>query len=183
MRDNPLHLAAFGADATHREAALSRFFLPVLRSIALKGRILGAVRGTALIGVCAMTRPGRCQPSLVEKLRIIPSIVRGNSSRTLRAVLSWTGSWARHDPPAAHWHLGPVAVDREAQGRGIGGTLLAAFCSAMDAEGALAYLETDKRENVGFYLKHGFVVTGEEPVLDVPNWYMERRPNGAASRN
>lgn len=181
MRDNPLHVAAFGSDPAHREIALSRFFLPVLRGIAGKGRILCACRGEALVGVCAMTPPGRCQPTLLEKLRIIPALVMGNRPHTLGAVLQWTGSWARNDPDASHWHLGPVAVDRDLQGQGVGRILLASFVRAMDEAGGLAYLETDKRENVPFYEKHGFVVTGREPVLAVPNWYMERRAGSGTS--
>jgi hypothetical protein len=53
----------------------------------------------------------------------------------------------------------------------------------MDDAGALSYLETDKRENVPFYEQNGLVVTGEEPVLGVPNWYMERRSVRAASKS
>jgi hypothetical protein len=33
-----------------------------------------------------------------------------------------------------------------------------------------------------FYEQNGFVVTGEEPVLGVPNRYMERRSVRAASK-
>jgi ribosomal protein S18 acetylase RimI-like enzyme len=183
MRDNPLHVAVFGADPSHREAALIRFLRPVVRQIAMKGRVLGAFRDATLVGVCAMTLPGRCRATPMEKMRITPAVVMGNPPRVLRSVLSWTSAWAKRDPAEAHWHLGPVAVDRDAQRRGIGGLMLAELCRAIDSDAAcrLTYLETDKRENVTFYEKHGFAVTGREELLGVANWYMERRRGVAAS--
>jgi hypothetical protein len=45
----------------------------------------------------------------------------------------------------------------------------------MDDRRALAYLETDKRENVGFYRKFGFTVVAGAEVMGVPNWFMHRR--------
>ena len=54
--------------------------------------------------------------------------------------------------------------------------LMRAFCERMDAAHENAYLETDKPENVRFYERFGFEVVGEQDVLDVPNWFMLRRP-------
>jgi predicted N-acetyltransferase YhbS len=71
--------------------------------------------------------------------------------------------------------LGPVAVDANLRGKGIGGELVADFCARVDAAGLIAYLETDKKENVAFYEKFGFVVTTKSSVLGVPNWFMTRR--------
>jgi predicted N-acetyltransferase YhbS len=71
--------------------------------------------------------------------------------------------------------LGPVAVDAHLQGKGIGSTLMQAFCERMDALGEDAYLETDKQINVRFYERFGFEVAGVEEVLGVPNWFMTRR--------
>jgi hypothetical protein len=53
--------------------------------------------------------------------------------------------------------------------------LVADFCARVDAAGSIAYLETDKKENVPFYEKFGFVVTTESSVLGVPNWFMTRK--------
>lgn len=59
--------------------------------------------------------------------------------------------------------------------------MMRSFCRRMDAEGTAAYLETDKEENVGFYERYGFVVTGRDFVLGQPNWYMARpRPSTPA---
>jgi predicted N-acetyltransferase YhbS len=70
--------------------------------------------------------------------------------------------------------VGPVGVERDRQGQGIGGALLSAACARLDAAGAAAYLETDKAVNVAFYRRFGFETTGEAEVLGLPNWFMTR---------
>jgi hypothetical protein len=57
--------------------------------------------------------------------------------------------------------------------------MLQTFCAIADDFRSLSYLETDKRENVRFYQKFGFMVMGEAEVLGVANWFMSR-PVGAA---
>jgi hypothetical protein len=46
----------------------------------------------------------------------------------------------------------------------------------MDRYGAHSYLETDKSENVRFYQKFEFEVISQASVLEVPNWFMLRKP-------
>jgi ribosomal protein S18 acetylase RimI-like enzyme len=174
MRDNPLHRQVFGADPERREAALRQLFTVLLMQYQAKGIVLGAFSPATLVGVCAMVHPGRCQPSLREKLALLGAVARGNRPATIVAALRWTSGWARQDPSASHWHLGPVGVERERQGQGIGTALLAAFGERMDANRAVAYLETDKQINVPFYERFGFKVRAEATVLGVPNWFMLR---------
>jgi ribosomal protein S18 acetylase RimI-like enzyme len=176
MCHNPANVRAFGIpDALYRSRALARFFVPVLQGLYRRGVILGAFRDATLVGVCGMARPGLCQPTALEKLRVVPAIVFGNPVGTPLRVLRWVGDWARRDPAEPHWHLGPVAVDSNLQGQGIGSTMLAGFCARMDDYGTQSYLETDKFENVRFYQKFGFTVIAEAEVLGVPTWFMSRR--------
>jgi hypothetical protein len=49
----------------------------------------------------------------------------------------------------------------------------------LDAAGQLSYLETDKRENVTFYERHGYALVGEAEIIGVPNWFMLRDPGSA----
>ena len=98
-----------------------------------------------------MARPGFCQPATIEKTRVFPAAVIGNPIPTPFRILSWVGEWARRDPSVPHWHLGPVAVEPDLQGCGIGTAMLHAFCAIVDSTGANAYLETDKSENVRLY--------------------------------
>ena len=175
MCQNPANVRAFGiADPERRRSTLQRFFLPVLRRLCSQGVVLGAFSKPALVGVCAMARPGLCQPALWEKLKALPAVVLHSPLGTAMRVLHWTSAWASRDPIAPHWHLGPVAVAPELQGRGIGRTMLEEVCARLDGCCMLSYLETDKRENVSFYQKFGFVVTGEADVLGIRNWFMSR---------
>jgi GNAT superfamily N-acetyltransferase len=174
MRDNPVNVQAFGGEADHRVRAMTRFFEAVLRGLDRRGTILGALRGGAIIGVCGMAPPGRCQPPLGEKLSVLPAIVLGNAVAVPLRVMRWVGEWSRRDPAHAHWHLGPVAVEPSLQGQGIGGAMVAEFCRRVDDSDAASYLETDKLENVRFYERFGYRVVAEAPVLGVANWFMMR---------
>ena len=175
MRDNPIHVQIFGiADEDRRRRALERLFRPILLGLYERGLIYGAYRDGALMGICGMARPGSCQLTALEKLRVLPGVVFGNPLRAALRLRKWTVAWAHRDPTEPHWHLGPVAVEPSLQHHGIGTALLTAFCSHVDACGAIAYLETDRQKNVYFYQKFGFVVTGQANVLGVHNWFMSR---------
>jgi hypothetical protein len=129
MRDNPLHIQAFGPQAEHRRRGLARFFEPVLHRAFNRGSVFGLVNDDVLVGVYVETPPGSCKLGVVEKLKIFPSIYFCNSLTTSVRVLNWTGEWSRRDPAEPHWNFGPVAVDASLQGRGIGSTMLSDFCS------------------------------------------------------
>jgi ribosomal protein S18 acetylase RimI-like enzyme len=174
MRDNPIHERAFGEDPGRRETALTRLFAGELASHVVKGMILGAFSDGALVGVCSMVPPGRCQLSRFEKLRMIPALVAAGGLGPALRTLSWAGAWAKHDLGEPHWHLGPVGVERPLQGKGVGGTLLRAFCAQMDDARATAYLETDKPQNVSIYEHFGFRTVAEDQVLGITNWFMVR---------
>jgi len=176
MRDNPVHIAVWGTNPDHRQRAVARFFRPVLRGLFLRGEILGAFRDDALAGVCGMAPPGGCQPTVRDKLSVLPNLLFGNGPGVPLRVLRWTSEWSRRDPSEPHWHLGPVAVDVYLQGHGVGSQLLAAFCVHVDEPRSVAYLETDKPENVHFYEKFGFVIVDKAMVLGTPNWFMRRAP-------
>jgi GNAT superfamily N-acetyltransferase len=182
MCDNPANVRAFRISAKERRArALERFFYPVLGGLHHRGLIYGAFREGSLVGVCGMARPTFCQPTGLEKLGMIPSVVLGNPASTILRLMTWAGEWARRDLAEPHWHLGPVAVDPQFRGQGIGTAMLTAFCSRMDDLSMLSYLETDKCENVRFYRRLGFDLVAEADVLGVPNWFMSRPAGAAAS--
>ena len=151
MRDNPIHERVFGADPDHREAALRRLFTALLAQDQRKGALLGAFSSDTLVGVCAMVPPGRCQPVLRERMTLLGALTRDNSPGSVLAAMQWSSCWARQDLPAPHWHLGPVGVERELQGQGIGTALLTGVADLIDSHHGLAYLETDKSVNLPFY--------------------------------
>src|SRR5262245_45352893 len=103
MSDNPLHMRVFGDDSARREAALRHLFTTVLTQYQPKGSVLGAFREDTLVGVCAMVKPARCQPSSREKLALLGAMTRGRAWRAVPGALRWTSSWASRDPAAPHW--------------------------------------------------------------------------------
>ncbi len=186
MRDNPLHVSAFGESLAFRESALAGVFRAfVAIEVATKGQVLGAFKDKTLVGVCGMMRPGCCQLLPSERMALLPKLLWNCGFRGTGRLLSQFGNWSKHDPHEPHWHLGPVGIERELQGQGIGSLLLREFCRLVDSEKMTAWLETDKEVNVSFYRKHGFEVVGEDIVNGVRNWFMARkaRPLGTAQQS
>jgi GNAT superfamily N-acetyltransferase len=178
MRDNPLHVAAFGADPERRRRRLVRFFRAFFRVMRTQTPLAAHDAGT-LVGVTGIAPPGTCQPGILDELRLLPAVLTMGPATSAR-IMRWVAAWAAHDPTEPHSHLGPLAVDAHLQGRGIGTRILAEYCARLDRAGELAYLETDKPVNVRIYERHGFRVVGEERVIGVPNWFMRREPGAVA---
>jgi GNAT superfamily N-acetyltransferase len=83
-------------------------------------------------------------------------------------------------PREAHWYLPQIGVEPNAQGKGHGTELMRHALARCDQEGALAYLEASKAQNVPFYQRHGFEVMGEIQVGAAPPVTpMLRRPRRA----
>jgi ribosomal protein S18 acetylase RimI-like enzyme len=174
MRDNPLHVAAYGPSPERREAVHLRLMTAFFRT-AGHNEPLGVWRDGTLVACTGALSEGACRPSPAQAIRLAPTLAR-LGPRTAARIGTWLSAWRHHDPAEPHVHLGPLAVDRGLQGQGIGSILLAEHARRLDAAGALGYLETDKPENVRFYERQGYRVVAEAPVLGVPCWFMRREP-------
>ena len=177
MRDNPLHVAAFGDDPGIRQQRFRTLVSAAFTLRDLSHTLVARRQDGAIVGVCGMIPPGECQTDFRARLAFVPALLRIGPSSGGR-VMRWMGIWGKHDPEGRHWHLGPLAVDAHLQGRGVGGRLMQVFCAQMDAAREDAYLETDKPINVRFYERFGFRVIGEEKVLGVANYFMHRTARG-----
>jgi GNAT superfamily N-acetyltransferase len=175
MRDNPIHVAAFGPDPDRRVARLERLFRALLAVLPEPPRV--ALRAGFVVGVCGATPPGACQLPPAALARVAAAVSRSGVGTLARAA-RWLEAWGARDPAAPHWHVGPVAVEGGLQGLGIGTRLLADLTAALDAAGDDAWLETDKPENVVFYRRAGFAVHAEAEVLGVRCWFLARPPGG-----
>jgi ribosomal protein S18 acetylase RimI-like enzyme len=181
MRDNPLHVAAYGDDPQRRLRCHTALMRGLFRVVGTQQPIC-AVRDGTLVGVTGVAPVGTCQPTPLQRLRLFPNLI-ALGPRTAARVGQWLSAWAERDPDQPHVHLGPLAVDVHLQGQGIGSLVMDEHIRRLDAAGEVGYLETDKRENVRFYERFAFAVVDEAPVLGVPNWFMLRQPRAAAARN
>lgn len=77
-----------------------------------------------------------------------------------------------------HWYLISVGIRPEQQGQGLGTALLEVGTAQADAAGLPCYLETGTDENVAFYSKRGFEVTGQTEVQGFTVTAMVRPPSG-----
>jgi ribosomal protein S18 acetylase RimI-like enzyme len=174
MRDNPLHVELFGPDPerrVRRQARLMRAFFAHTPT----NEPLGVWQDGRLVACTGVLLDGGCRPAARESLAMAPAIASLGPVCAAR-MAAWLRVWREHDPDEPHAHLGPFAVDRHLQGRGIGTVLLAEHCRRLDATGTVGYLETDKSENVHFYERGGYRVIGEAPTLGVTAWFMRRPP-------
>lgn len=176
MRDNPLHVKAFGVDPDRREQRLRRFFVPLLAHVHSHGALLGACMHGELVGVLGMMKPGRCRPASREILCMAGTIIVSNPLPGAWRIHRWLSAWTRNDPHQPHAHLGPFAVLPAWRRQGVGRELMVRCCQHIDARREVAWLETDLAINVAFYETLGFVVVRREHVLGVPNWFMRREP-------
>ena len=136
---------------------------------------IGALLGKHVVGVCGMRAPGECIGATTsDEMRVPPDTI-GEPGDVSRGLYVWA-LLCNRDLDERHWHLGPVAVEPMLQGVGIGGRMLSAFGDQMDERGEVAWLETDKPENVVFYRRAGFDVVEELTEHGLTNWWMRRDP-------
>ena len=175
MADNPLHVAAYGPVAHIRIVRHRRLVERSVRPDAAPGAGCGlpwhTTGGRRVIGTCGSL------PTYVRTAAALRSTACNGRARVFatRLVVAEGGGSPRL-PPASRARR-PLAVHSRYQGRGVGSALLSRLCQTLDVTGSVAYLETDKAENLRFYRRLGFEVVGEAEVIGVPNWFMSRSPH------
>jgi GNAT superfamily N-acetyltransferase len=173
MRDNPLHVAAFGDDPDGREAKLIGMFQLVLGN---QPDALRADEDGTIVGTCGLGNTEPCNSAAFATIPREQFPPVSDDPAEVDLVYEWVTTWSARDPDERHLHLGPIAADAGRQGEGIGTEMMNVFCARADRHGLVSYLETDKPENVRFYEKFGFETLGEARVIGVPNWFMTRVP-------
>lgn len=130
------------------------------------------------IGAAALwDPPNQWQDSPRAMLAMLPSLIPA-MGRRLSALKVLGDLMKAEHPEEPHWYLGVIGSDTVVRGRGFGTALMRSRLDRCDAEHSPAYLESSKADNVPYYQRFGFDVTGE---LVVPNggptlWKMWRQP-------
>ena len=178
-------------DAARRKAALPGLFSALTRHHFLAGR--GTEIAESQDGVAAAALwdpPGRWMQSPREQLAMLPGVMRA-FRRPLAARPPGTPIMKGHPPDAPprylmkehhaeepHWYLGIIGSDPTVRGGGFGHALMTSRLDRCDAEFAPSYLESSNPDNIPYYERFGFVVTGEIvlPENGPSLWPMWRAP-------
>ena len=131
-----------------------------------------------LASVAVWAPPGRWHTTAGQDLAYATSLL--HPRLLLRAPLVITGLLGAqriHPEEPPHWYLAILGTDPAAQGRGLGSAMMAPILEECDRDGIGAYLESSKEQNIAFYGRHGFRVTGERRLPRGPClWPMWRDP-------
>ena len=79
-------------------------------------------------------------------------------------------------PAEEHWYLDTIATEPKLHGRGLGGRLLDHDLEVRDASGDVCALDTHTPENIAFYERRGFEISGEGQLGEGISVYMMVRP-------
>jgi GNAT superfamily N-acetyltransferase len=164
-----------------RAANLRRFFATVTRHHHFAGGGVEVASDGSTIGAAALwDPPGRWKQSSREQLMMLPSFILGFGFRLSvgRKLGDLLNRMKQQHPEEPHWYLAVIGSDTSVRGKGYGQALMNSRLDRVDAEHAPAYLESSKAENVPYYQRFGFEVTGE---IVLPNggptlWPMWRAP-------
>ena len=162
-------------DAEKRKRKLHKLFSALTRYHHLaQGGVEVAPDGANGIGGAALwDPPGKWRQTRAEELRAMPGLLVA-FGRSLKRGLVLEEMMKKAHPEEPHWYLAVIGSDPDVRGKGFGQALMSSRLDRCDAEHAPAYLESSNPDNVPYYQRFGFEVTGEVkppggPIL-IPMW-------------
>lgn len=132
------------------------------------------VAGGHVVGVAVWDDPGRVAAGALASVRALPGLVQAVGGR-LVMFGEFGEALEHHRPTEPHRYLFHLGTDPGWWGQGVGTALLTPVLADADARGELVHLET-RPENVGYYRRFGFDVTGDVGFPDVELVTMGRSP-------
>ncbi|MGH7280636.1 MAG: GNAT family N-acetyltransferase [Polyangiaceae bacterium] len=146
-----------------RREALPLVKRALIRATMSVGRANGAwLGGDRLTGVSLVLGPGQYPWGLRGFFGLSFASLHASTYRAIPNFLRYdTWSKKRHirEP---HYYLFVIGVDPKRQGKGVGRALLESLAKQADGDHVPCYLETDTKENVRLYRKHGYEVVNED---------------------
>ncbi|MHA7653568.1 GNAT family N-acetyltransferase [Mycobacterium sp. ML4] len=175
--DDPVTMWILPDDSARRKH-LGRLFATMTRHHHMAGGGVEVATDGSAIGAAALwDPPNKWRESRWAELAQLPTFLRifGSQSKRGRTVQEMM---KRAHPEEPHWYLAVIGSDPGVRGRGFGQELMRSRLDRCDAEYCPAYLESSKAENVPYYERFGFRVTGE---IELPEggpklWPMWRDP-------
>jgi ribosomal protein S18 acetylase RimI-like enzyme len=145
-------------DEQRRSTVLRRLYGAIARFDSIpRGTAWVAVDGDSVLAAAVWQPPHRR-----ASWRAVPfSLAAGRAlGRDIPRMTRMGTAVSRARPPVAHWYLQILGVDPDLQRSGVGSSLVIDGLARVDAAGLPACLETTA-ENLEFYARFGFGVTGE----------------------
>lgn len=165
-------------DAEQRRRNLHRLFAALTRYHHLaRGGVEVAPHGGGIGAAALWDPPGAWRHTRGEELRALPGLLLTFRRALSRGAVVADMMKDAH-PEEPHWYLAVIGSDPAVRGRGYGQALMSSRLDRCDAEHAPAYLESSNPDNIPYYQRFGFEVTGELVVPDGgPRlWPMWRAP-------
>lgn len=177
FNDDPI-MAWILPDPKARPAKLNRLFATMTRHHHLAGGGVQVATDGEVIGAAALwDPPHRWRESRWTLLAQVPAFLRVFGFRSGRGRALQEAMHRVH-PDEPHWYLSAIGSDPALRGRGFGQALMRSSLARCDGEYCPAYLESTKAENLPYYRRFGFAVTGEIVLPDggPTLWPMWRDP-------
>ncbi|HET9876624.1 MAG TPA: GNAT family N-acetyltransferase [Mycobacterium sp.] len=175
--DDPVSMWMLPEDRS-RAARMAAYFATSTRHHHLAGGGVEVASDGPVVGAAALwDPPNRWKQSWRAQLAMLPRLARTFALRA-RAGRAVEGLLNAAHPAEPHWYLAVIGSDPTARGHGFGQALMRSRLDRCDAEHCPAYLESSKFDNVPYYQRFGFVVTGEIalPGGGPTMWPMWREP-------
>jgi ribosomal protein S18 acetylase RimI-like enzyme len=167
-----------------RRSVIANLLRAMTDDAARRGGLLTATVGGNVVAAACVWPPGYHPMPLLSRRYLVAGAetVWRAGRRTLRILGLWRAMRAA-DPAAEHWHVALLGVDPTWQRIGIGRSLMAAIVERADQKHGAIYLETNRRELVGWYEAAGFVVRDELTVASPARVWTMWRSVASTSRS
>ena len=130
--------------------------------------------------VAIWAAPKRFRIPARKMLRHLPRALAALGPAGFARMLSMADVEKLH-PAEPHYYLAVLGTDPAHQGKGLGSAAMAPVFERADSEGTACYLESSKEDNLAFYHRHGFEVTGTHDLGGGKGprlWLKWREPRG-----
>ncbi|MCV7433257.1 GNAT family N-acetyltransferase [Mycolicibacterium bacteremicum] len=161
--DDPV-MAWMLPDPQARRHKLHKLFAALTRHHHLaRGGVEVAGAASGIAAAALWDPPGQWRHTTAEELRAAPSMLL-TFGAAVRRGMAVSELMKQSHPDEPHWYLAVIGSDPQVRGGGYGHALMRSRLDRCDAEFAPAYLESSNPDNIGYYQRFGFEVTGEITV-------------------
>ena len=134
--------------------------------------VIGAFRGEYLVGFICGYSSKHYDQKLYDQIKF--NFLFAYYSRvSLFKFAAFQSLVDANTPTFKHMYLGPLCVDANSQGLGVGSKLIEYYLSNYCVNSSV-FLETGKQRNVPLYERFGFEVTAQCDFKTEPVWFMQR---------